>query len=123
MLNAFSWSPFSLYLDTKVVHQRRWGFSKGKYQISRLFHAAEFISQRGYVRFVIAKLWCTSRLSPEANRTVAVRLSGKILEPVSYDYYTPTHTHMVYTLPSSHTSPDASVVFAVVCAHSLRNII
>ena len=37
--------------------------------ISRLFHAAEFISQGGYVFFVIAKLWCTSRLSPEANRS------------------------------------------------------
>lgn len=47
--------------------------------------------------FVIAKLCCTSRLSPEANRTVAVRLSGWILEPVSYDYYTPTHTDMLYT--------------------------
>lgn len=49
------------------------------------------------MRFVIAKLWCTSRLSPKANRTVAVRLSGLILEPVSYDYYTPTHTYMLYT--------------------------
>lgn len=47
--------------------------------------------------FVIAKLCCTSRLSLEANRTVAVRLSGQILEPVSYDYYTPTQTDMLYT--------------------------
>lgn len=55
-----------------MVHRRRWqgGAGKGRCQISRLFHAAEFISQGGYVRFVIAKLWCTSRLSPEANRTV-----------------------------------------------------
>lgn len=37
--------------------------------ISRLFHAAEFISQGAYMFFVIAKLWCTSRLSPEANRS------------------------------------------------------
>lgn len=79
---------FSVYLqkerDTEVVHRRRWqktrrgeeGSGKGRCQISRLFHAADFISQGGYVCFVIAKLWCTSRLSPEANRTVAVRLSG-----------------------------------------------
>lgn len=104
-------SPFTLYRqkenETKMVQWRRWqnrmvvvvvvvvlGGGKRRCQISRLFHAAEFISQGGYVRFVIAKLWCTSRLSPEANRTVAVRLSGQILEPVSYDYYTPTHTHM-----------------------------
>lgn len=52
------------------------GSLKGRCQISRLFHAADFISQGGYVCFVIAKLWCTSRLSPEASRTVAVRLSG-----------------------------------------------
>lgn len=52
------------------------GSRKGRCLISRLFHAAEFISQGGYVFFVIAKLWCTSRLSPEANRIVAVRLSG-----------------------------------------------
>ena len=49
-----------------------WG---GLHEISRLFYAVEFISQGGYVRFVIAKLWCTSGLSPEANRTVAVRLT------------------------------------------------
>lgn len=52
------------------------GSRRGRWLISELFHAAEFISQGGYVFFVIAKLCCTSRLSPEANRTVAVRLSG-----------------------------------------------
>lgn len=49
---------------------------KGRCQISRPFHATEFISQRGSVRLVITRLWCTSRLSPEANSTVAVRVSG-----------------------------------------------
>lgn len=52
------------------------GSKKGRWLISELVHAAEFISQGGYVFFVIAKLCCTSRLSPEAKRTVAVRLSG-----------------------------------------------
>lgn len=52
------------------------GSRRGRWLISELFHAAEFISQGGYVFFVIAKLCCTSRLSPEANRTVSVRLSG-----------------------------------------------
>lgn len=73
------------------------GSRRGRWLISELFHAAEFISQGGSVFFVIAKLCCTSRLSPEANRTVAVRLSGEILEPVSYDYYTPTQTDMLHT--------------------------
>lgn len=60
----------------EVAEDEEGGSGKGSCQISRLFHAADFISQGGYVCFVIAKLWCTSRLSPEANRTVAVRLSG-----------------------------------------------
>lgn len=64
---------------TRWYNRGRWhkgGSRRGRCLISRLFHAAEFISQGGYVYFVIAKLLCTSRLSPEANRTVAVRLSG-----------------------------------------------
>lgn len=83
----FSWSTFSLCTSLLSQGKREQGGTpeevaelggsrKGRFLISRLFHAAEFISQRGYVFFVIAKLWCTSRLSPEANRTVAVRLSG-----------------------------------------------
>lgn len=45
------------------------GWRKRRSLISSLFHAAEFISQGAYVFFVIAKLWCTSRLSPEADRS------------------------------------------------------
>lgn len=74
-----------------------------------------FLKHNAFPRvcFVIAKVWCTSRLSPEANSAVALQLSGQILESVSEDFDSHTRTHAL------HSSAPSRLRFKVVCSLSM----